>query len=392
VALASIVSLLIAGAALFLASHLVAHHSAVPLSRANKPRKSAVPTQTVGTSTPAPSGFAARYRRESPGVLKIVASTCGGTGIGTGFLLPSGMIATVAHVVTGAVSVAITGNGETSAATIVGYDAVQDLALLRPSKPFDGYAFTWAAQEPSVGDQVAAIGYPLDQPETLTTGTVSGLNRKVPVEGILRTGLIETDTPINPGNSGGPLFATDGTVVGLVDAVNAHASGIGYAVDAQRARPEISGWQASPSPQPARPCAKALGPSGGAVIGNPASSSEAASITSTLVTYFDAINNGDYATAYAQLDTHAQSQGSLKSFASDDSTSYDFNFSLRSITTKSPGVDLATLDFTSIQDASKGPNRNTCDNWTLNYAMVNTGGAWLIDSATGQNGVTHTAC
>jgi S1-C subfamily serine protease len=123
------------------------------------------------------------YRQESSGVLKIVASTCGGTGIGTGFLLSSGMIASVAHVVTGAVSVAVTGNGETSAATVVGYDASQDLTLLRPSKPFAGHAFAWAAQEPAVGDQVAAIGYPLRQPETLTTGTVSGLNRKIPVSG-----------------------------------------------------------------------------------------------------------------------------------------------------------------------------------------------------------------
>jgi S1-C subfamily serine protease len=302
------------------------------------------------------------------------------------------MVATVAHVVTGAVSVAITGNGKTSAATVVGYDAGQDLALLQPSKRLGGYAFKWTVNEPSVGDQVAAIGYPLDEPETLTTGTISGLDRKVPIEGTIRTGMIQTDTPLNKGNSGGPLVAGDGTVNGLVDAGNQQASGIGYAVDAQIARPEFSNWQANLSPQTATPCASALGPPGGAVIGGPASGSDAASITSTLVTYFDAIDNGDYATAYAQFDAHAQSQGSEQTFASGDATSYDFNFNLISVTAGSPAVDVAALDFTSVQDAAHGPNGDTCDNWTLNYTMVNVSGTWLIDSATGQNGVTHTAC
>jgi hypothetical protein len=128
------------------------------------------------------------------------------------------------------------------------------------------------------------------------------------------------------------------------------------------------------------------------VIGGPASGSDAAGITSTLTAYFDAINSGDYATAYAQLDTHAQSQTSVQTFAANDSTSYDFNFNLVSIATQSPGVDVAALDFTSVQDAAKGPNGDTCDNWTLNYTMVDTGGTWLIDSATGQNGVTQSAC
>jgi S1-C subfamily serine protease len=140
--------------------------------------------------TAKPTGFAALYRDDSSGVLRIETNTCANTGEGTGFLLSSGYVATVAHVVTGAVSVSITGNGETSAGTVVGYDAGQDLALLRPSSSFTGHAFRWAHQDPAVGDQVAAIGYPLNQLESLTVGTVSGLDRSVPVEGTMRTGLI----------------------------------------------------------------------------------------------------------------------------------------------------------------------------------------------------------
>jgi S1-C subfamily serine protease len=388
----TVVFLLVVGVAAFVAGRYTNHQAAGLPPQASPKATSTQVKQAVSSGTPAPRGFAALYRQDSSGVLKIVASTCGGTGIGTGFLLPSGQVATVAHVVTGAVSVAITGNGETSAASVVGYDANQDLALLQPSKRLAGHTFRWADHEPSVGDQVAAIGYPLNQPETLTIGTVSGLNRKLPIEGTIRTGLIQTDAALNPGNSGGPLIAGDGMVTGLVDAKNLEASGIGYAVDAQLARPEFSNWQAKPSPQPATACPGALGPSGSAAIGGPASGSDVAGITSTLVTYFDAINTGDYPTGYAQLDAHAQSQGSEQTFASGDATSYDFNFSLMSVTTQSPGVDVAALDFTSVQDSAHGPNGDTCDNWTLTYTMVNVNGTWLIDSATGQNGVTHTSC
>jgi len=80
----------------------------------------------------------------------------------------------------------------------------------------------------------------------------------------------------------------------------------------------------------------------------------------------------------------------LQTLSSGDSTSYNFN--LLSVTEQSPGVDVATLDFTSLQDAAHGPNGETCDNWTLNYTMVDSGGTWLIDSVTGQNGVTHAPC
>jgi serine protease Do len=387
-----VVFLLIGGVAVFMAGRYTSGHSAAPSSPESPGSTPARAKPTGSPGAPGAGGFAALYRTDSSGVLKIVASTCGGTGVGTGFLLASGMVATVAHVVTGAVSVAVTGNGQTSAATVVGYDSGKDLALLRPSRAVSGYGFKWSSQQPSVGDQVAAIGYPLDQPETLTTGTVSGLNRKVPVEGTLMTGLIQTDTPINPGNSGGPLVATDGTVAGLIDATNQQASGIGYAVDAQAAQSEFSSWQVAPSPQPAGQCASATGPSGGTSIGGPASGSDATAIVATLRTYFRAVNSGDYVAAYAQMDANAQSQTSLQTLSSGDSTSYNFNFSLNSVTVSSSGVDVAGLDFTSVQDAAHGPDGNTCDNWTLNYTMVNTGGTWLIDSVTGQNGVTHSPC
>jgi hypothetical protein len=48
-------------------------------------------------------------------------------------------------------------------------------------------------------------------------------------------------------------------------------------------------------------------------------------------------------------------------------------------------VDAATvrvaLASTSLQAPDKGPKGNTCDNWTLEYTMVQSGvSSWLIDA------------
>jgi serine protease Do len=314
------------------------------------------------------------------------------------------MVATVAHVVAGAVAVAITSGATTVSARVVGYDNSQDLALLRPASPLVGHPFALAAGEVPVGTPVAALGYPLAGPLTLTTGTVSGLGRKIVVTGVgLLRNMIQIDVPINPGNSGGPLLTADGSVVGLVESSNRSASGISDAVDVQAAKPELDSWQASPSAQPEGTCGKPLGPRAAAKpkAGSPASRSDVAAIESTLDTYFQAINDGDYATAYAQLDANAKAQsGTLQQFADGVSTSYDFYISngrvfyyaIGKVTRSSADTDQVPLWFTSIQNPAKGPNGDTCDHWTLIYTMRNVAGVWLVDSVTGQHGGTHKAC
>lgn len=344
-------------------------------------------------SAPSPTSFSTAYQKDSSGVVKIIASTCNGTGEGSGILLPSGMVATVAHVVDGAVAVGVTSGSTTTSATVVGYDGARDLALLKPSTPLPGHALAFDSNSAPVGSPVAALGYPLDQPLTLTTGAVSGLARTISIDGTNRNDLIETDTSLNPGNSGGPLITAGGSVIGLVDAKNVTAAGIGYAVDGAVAAKELDAWESDPQPQPQGSCQNALGPaatSGPAVSGSPGADS--AAITSTLTSYFNDINDGKYAAAYALLDPQAQSQTSLSQFAQGDATSYDFDISVGAVTSLPDGNAQVPVSFTSIQDSADGPNGDTCDNWTLNYTMTNGSGTWLIDSATGQNGVTHTTC
>jgi hypothetical protein len=117
-----------------------------------------------------------------------------------------------------------------------------------------------------------------------------------------------------------------------------------------------------------------------------------AGIVTALATYFNAINSGDYALAYAQLGPDKQKTTSEANFARGDATSQDTNVAIGAVNPTSNGSYLVDVSFTSQQSASDGPNGDQCDNWTLRYTMINSGGSWLIDATTGQNGVTHTSC
>ena len=99
-------------------------------------------------------------------------------------------------------------------ATVIGADVDRDLALLSVKKPISGYVFVLSPKAPRLGDDVAALGYPLGLPLTLTRGPVSGMNRTQEIDGIRRRSLVQTDAELNHGNSGGPLLLADtGAVV-----------------------------------------------------------------------------------------------------------------------------------------------------------------------------------
>src|SRR6266536_551215 len=81
-----------------------------------------------------------------------------------------------------------------------------------------GARLRFSSHAPSLGEDVIAVGYPLGLPLTVTKGAVSGLKRTIPIQGVRRLRLIQTDAAVNPGNSGGPLISTaTGEMIGLID-------------------------------------------------------------------------------------------------------------------------------------------------------------------------------
>ena len=133
-------------------------------------------------------------------------------------------------------------DGRRMPATLIGSDSRTDLALLKVDVENVPFLRMANSDELRVGDQVYAIGNPLDVGLTVTSGIVSAKSRS-------RLGLlgsrgvedfIQTDVAIHPGNSGGALVDADGSLCGITTAsINARGGGasrLGFAIPANLAR------------------------------------------------------------------------------------------------------------------------------------------------------------
>jgi hypothetical protein len=325
--------------------------------------------------------------------VRLDGTSCSGSAIGTGFLVAPNLVATAAHVVNGAAVIGVTAGSDTRVGSVVGLDGGDDVALVRLSQPLPGHVFGLQATAPIVGSPVAAMGFPEGLPITFTQGSISGLDRTIPVEGQTRTGLIQTDASVNPGNSGGPLLEPGGQVVGLVDAGAAGAQGISFAVSSKVAGPLLANWQANPQTVASQSgCGSPTGPSADASPHSELTGSDATAIGQTLLTYFRAIDAGDYATAWSQLTAGQRAQTTLDQFARGLRTSYDFNISLHSLTPQGAGAATVYASFTSLQSPQWGPHGESCDLWSLDYTMHFESGSWLIERAGPHNGQQATPC
>lgn len=158
---------------------------------------------------------------------------------GSGFVISTdGYIVTNHHVIQGASAVSVTFvDGKSYAASIVGSDAANDIALLKITTLKRKAVTIGKSSNLCVGDQVVAIGNALGELSfSLTVGHVSGVDRNISTDGAIMS-MIQTDTSINSGNSGGPLFNSKGEVIGITTAKysgttssGASIEGIGFAI------------------------------------------------------------------------------------------------------------------------------------------------------------------
>ena len=165
--------------------------------------------------------------------------TSTGVSTGSGFVISeNGYVVTNYHVVEGASRITVSSyNGEEYAATLVGHDSTNDVAVLKVEAEGLPAVVMGSSTELAVGDQVVAIGNPLGElTATLTVGYVSAKDRDVNTDGT-SINMIQTDAAINSGNSGGPLFNMKGEVVGITTAKYSGSSssgatieGIGFAI------------------------------------------------------------------------------------------------------------------------------------------------------------------
>ena len=189
------------------------------------------------------------FERASPSVVLIVGRVGSsdviatddkstGTKSGTGFVWDTaGHIVTNDHVVEGTNAIAVRlATGEVVRAEVVGLAPTYDLAVLRLANPKQLPPPLVAGQSSNlmVGQLTFAIGTPFGFDQSLTTGVISALKRRLPASrGREIANVIQTDAAINPGNSGGPLLDSSGRLIGVNTAIYSPSgsnSGVGFAI------------------------------------------------------------------------------------------------------------------------------------------------------------------
>ena len=152
---------------------------------------------------------------------------------GTGFIISAdGYILSNYHVVEGASRLTvITFMGDEYEARLVGFDQMNDVAILKVEAVNLPTVTIGSSDELIVGDQVVAIGNPLGElTSSLTVGYISAKDRTINTDGNL-INMMQTDAAINPGNSGGPLFNMKGEVIGITTAKYSGSTGSGASIE-----------------------------------------------------------------------------------------------------------------------------------------------------------------
>ncbi len=156
----------------------------------------------------------------------------GDAGLGTGFVVGEGLVATSLHVIGEARPISVElADGSTHEVTAVhATDRDGDLAVVRIAAK--GPAALPLAEAGTLADgaEIVAIGNPHGLERSVVAGRVSGLRRREGIE------MIQLAMPVEPGNSGGPVLDRRGRVQGIVSMKSLITPNLGFAVSVERLR------------------------------------------------------------------------------------------------------------------------------------------------------------
>lgn len=183
------------------------------------------------------------FQTAAPSVVQIIAKPLlpgepGQVQTGSGLIWDGGgHVVTNYHVLKGTRAViARLASGDVVDAQIIGTAPNADLAVLQlsPTHLVLRPIMVGTSENLQVGQSAFAIGNPFGLEQTLTSGIISALHRRLPSDQQPEVGdLIQTDASINPGNSGGPLLDSAGRLIGVNTAIlseSGSSAGVGFAI------------------------------------------------------------------------------------------------------------------------------------------------------------------
>lgn len=177
----------------------------------------------------------------SRSVVRVSGVACGLGVEGSGWIVRPGLVVTNAHVVAGVRRPRVDRrDGPAWRATVVHFDAENDLALLRVPG-LEGRPLPLA--DPARGVPVVVAGYPqngpLEQLPARLGATLEVFSRDAYGRGPLRRTVTVLRGDVRPGSSGGPVLDARGSVRAVVFARNRAGTG-GYAIPASIVRTALA--------------------------------------------------------------------------------------------------------------------------------------------------------
>ena len=162
-------------------------------------------------------------------------------GLGSGVIVTQdGYILTNNHVVDGTDKVQVElPDSRSFSAKVIGTDPATDLAVVKIDASSLPTLTIGDSDAVKVGDQVLAVGNPLNIGETVTAGIISAKGRQTPDGSDSYQDFLQTDAAINHGNSGGALVNMAGQLIGINSQILSPSDGnigLGFAIPSNMAK------------------------------------------------------------------------------------------------------------------------------------------------------------
>ncbi len=203
-----------------------------PLVLADEAAPAASPTVTPPAVSPSVEQLTERVRKS---VAVIVSDGRNGQreGLGSGFVVADGLIATNFHVIGEGrgVRVQLADGREFEATAIHASDRALDLAILRIDASDLPVLELGNSDELKQGQSVLALGNPRGLKNSVVAGLVSGVRE---MDG---RPMVQLAIPIEPGNSGGPLIDMQGRVHGVLTMKSLVTPNLGFALTINLLKP-----------------------------------------------------------------------------------------------------------------------------------------------------------
>jgi len=195
---------------------------------------------------PAASGLdPALLQRVAASTVRVEGAACRRLQEGSGWVAAPGIVVTNAHVVAGEDdTVVVAEDGDEEGATVVGFDAARDVAVLAvpgleaPALPL---------ADPAVGDTGAVLGHPGGGPLEVSpfevVDQIEARGRDLYDERSTSREVLVLAARLAPGDSGGALVDPSGTVVGAAFAIAPDRAGTAYALHPDEVRAALAGRQ-----------------------------------------------------------------------------------------------------------------------------------------------------